>query len=215
MIITGFGVTLTRLQHDDIEMVRQHRNAESVNRFMALRNEISKQDQEAWFSAIDNKFNNYFIITHEDKKIGLIYGANISWEKKETGNGGIFIWDEKSYETHAPLAASMLLTEISFLLGMERTYIKVLRDNPRAISYNHNLGYQILSGQESVSNQQYVLIEKNYYQKTRRFRKLFVKMYGDIFTIFLDQLNHEAEINIREVYFKTEEKHKDRLKLTW
>lgn len=213
MIITGFGIVLVRLQHHDIEMVRQHRNSSAISQYMEFRKEISKEEQEKWFASIDNKFNNYFLINYKGDQIGLIYGADIDWGNKTTGNGGIFIWNEKVLETQAPLAASLLLTEISFLLGQERTYIKVMRDNPRAISYNLNLGYEILPGQEDVLNQRYVLTKENYYLKAGRFRKPFVRMYGENFTLLIDHPAHEAEINIKEVYQNTAEENKARLKL--
>jgi RimJ/RimL family protein N-acetyltransferase len=213
MIITGFGIVLVRLQHHDIEMVRQHRNSSAISQFMEFREEISKEEQEKWFASINNKSNNYFLINYKGDQVGLIYGAGIDWEKKETANGGIFIWEEKVMETQAPLAASLLLTEISFLLGLERTYIKVMRDNPRAIAYNQNLGYEILPGQEEVVNQQYVLTKENYYLKAGRFRKPFVRMYGENFTLLIDHPADEAEINIQAVYENTAEENKARLKL--
>lgn len=213
MILTGFGIVLVRLQRHTIELVRQHRNSNAINRFMEFRNEISKEEQEKWFASIDNKFNNYFLINYKGELRGLIYGADIDWEKKETGNGGIFIWDESLLETQAPLAASLLLTEISFLLGLERTYIKVLRDNVRAISYNQNLGYEILPGQENAENQKYVLTKENYFLKAGRFRKTFVRMFGEIFTIRIDHPTHEAEMNIAEIYETVSEENKARLKL--
>lgn len=211
MIITGFGVVLVRLQRKDIEMVRNYRNSAAISRFMEYRKEISPGEQEKWFASIDNKFNNYFLIHHKDEQVGLIYGADIDWEKKETGNGGIFIWKEALLETHVPLAASLLLTEISFLLGLERTYIKVLRDNTRAISYNLNLGYELLPGQENVENQRYVLRKENYYTKAARFRKPFVQAHGEIFSMLLDHIEHEAEQNIRDIAEQTSGENKSRL----
>jgi RimJ/RimL family protein N-acetyltransferase len=213
MIITGFGVALIRLQHHHIETVRQHRNSDKISQYMESRKKISKEQQEKWFVSIDNKFNNYFIISYKDEQIGLIYGAGIDWKKKETANGGIFIWSERHMETHAPLAASLLLTEISFLLGLERTYIKVMHDNRRAIVYNQNIGYEILPGQEEVLNQTYVLTKENYYSKVSRFRKSFVRMFGEIFTLILDNPLHEAEINAQEIYSEMAEENKARLKL--
>jgi RimJ/RimL family protein N-acetyltransferase len=213
MIITGFGVTLIRLQHADIEMVRVHRNSPEISQFMEFRQEISKEQQEIWFQSINTKFNNYFIIDFRGIKIGLIYGAGINWETKETLNGGIFIWDQKWMETPVPLSASLLLTEISFLLGLERTYIKVLRDNLRAIAFNKNLGYTLLPDQETILNQSYVLTKENYYKKAERFRESFVKMHGDVFTMTIDHSEDESERNIAAVYYLQPEENKKRLKL--
>src|ERR1041385_8348137 len=109
MIIKGFGISLHRLQHDDIELVRQKRNAPNVSSFMEYREEITPEMQEKWFQSINNEKNNYFLIEYNGEKIGLIYAAEIDWEKMITGNSGIFIWDEQFRKTSVPLAAALLL----------------------------------------------------------------------------------------------------------
>ncbi|MCX6311098.1 MAG: GNAT family N-acetyltransferase [Bacteroidetes bacterium] len=200
MIIHGFGVTLIRLQHSDIELVRMHRNSSVINQYMEFREQISKEQQEKWFLSINNLHNNYFIIEYQGNKIGLIYGAGIDWQKKETQNGGIFIWEEKWLETQAPLAASLMLTEISFLLGLDRTYIKVLKENTRAVAFNYNLGYELLPDQDKVQNQKYVLTKESYYKKAGQFRAPYLKLHGDVFNISLDHPEEELEINFKAIY---------------
>ena len=162
MIISGYGIVLRRLTTDDIELVRQHRNSERIQQFMEYRQEITAEQQLAWFNSINNVNNNFFVIEHQGKKVGLIYGADINWETKTTGNGGIFIWDATYWETATPTASSFLLTDTSILLGLEKTYIKVLSNNPRAIEFNKSLGYRLLPNQEAILNQQYVLNIEDY-----------------------------------------------------
>ncbi len=60
MIIKGFAVTLSRLTIDDIELVRQWRNSETVRQFMEFREEITPEMQIKWFKSIDNEINNYY-----------------------------------------------------------------------------------------------------------------------------------------------------------
>ncbi len=162
MIISGYGIVLRRLTIEDIELVRQHRNSERIQQYMEYRQEITAEQQLTWFNSINNIHNNYFVIEHQGKKVGLIYGADINWETKTTGNGGIFIWDATYWETATPTASSFLLTDTSILLGLEKTYIKVLSTNQRAIEFNKSLGYQLLPNQDGILNQQYVLNIEDY-----------------------------------------------------
>jgi RimJ/RimL family protein N-acetyltransferase len=189
MIVFGYGIVLRRLTIDDIELVRQHRNSERIQQYMEYRQEITAEQQLAWFNSINNIHNNYFVIEHQGKKVGLIYGADINWETKITGNGGIFIWDVTYWETASPTASSFLLTDTSILLGLEKTYIKVLSTNQRAIEFNKSLGYQLLPNQEGILNQQYVLNIEDYKKvratirqrlfKPNDYDKLTVKFNGN------------------------------------
>lgn len=213
MIIKGYAVTLSRLTVDDIEQVRQWRNSEKVRQFMEFREEITPEMQEKWFASIDNEYNNYYIIHDGENKIGLIYGAEIDWEKGITGNGGIFISDESYWNTYFPLSATLLLMEISFILGMKEAYIKVLRDNEKAIQFNSNIGFELTPGQEEIYNQKYVLTRKSYEQKTDKLRQLIEKVYTNEITVIINDPEHivsqraiiEHKNQIKEI--------KDRVKL--
>lgn len=193
MKISGYGIELLRLRHEDIELVRQKRNSPSVKQYMEFRDEITPAMQETWFQSVNNRNNNYFVILAGGEKIGLVYGAHIDWEKKETGNGGIFIWEEKWLENPVSVIASFLLIEISFLIGLEKTYVRILRSNTRAIKFNEDLGYVLLPGQESVENQRYVLDRTIFFQRTEKFRKALRTQFGDVFHIALNPEADDAE----------------------
>jgi RimJ/RimL family protein N-acetyltransferase len=174
MYLTGYGVKLTKLKEEDIELVRYWRNSAAIQQYMEYREEITKKKQLKWFSSINNIHHNYFIIEVNNKKIGLIYGGGIDWNKLETGNGGIFIWDPKYWNTKNSLGATLLLIDTSQLLGLKRTYIKVLSTNKNAIFFNKSLGYKLLSNQEDVLNQRYVLENNDYiYARNKLRSKIF------------------------------------------
>ena len=209
MIVKGFGIQLTRIRHEHIEIVRENRNSKKISQYMEFQNEITPQMQEEWFQSINNKFNNYFLIEFNGAQVGMIYGAEVDWEKKETGNGGIFIWEGKWLETPVPLAAALMLTELSFLLGLERTFVKILSTNLRAIAFNKNIGYEIIPKQENNYNQRYVLTKEKYFEKAQRFRMPYIKQHGAFFNIQIENVKDESEANIISIYSELSEENNE------
>lgn len=190
MIFCGYGVKLERLKQADIELVREKRNSVVVSQFMHYREEITPEMQKVWFASIDNVNNMYYIIHYNEKKIGVVNGAQIDWEKRETGSGGIFVWEQGLWETEIPLMANLLMIDLSLFLGLYKTYIKVLPSNYRAIKYNAMLGYRILPNQENEPNQAYVLDMEKYLENTYSLRNYLYKQYGDVFDVVVDDPEH-------------------------
>lgn len=172
MILEGYGIRLIRMREEHIELVRQHRNSANIRRFMEYRDEITPEMQLAWFKSVDNIENNYFMIETDGKFIGLINAGKIDWDKRETGNGGIFIWEVEYWETLVPLSASVLLTETSLLFGIDRSYVKILKDNPKAIAFNKQLGYELMPNQEAEYNQMYELTTDRFVGKLEKLKQM-------------------------------------------
>jgi len=190
MIISGYGIRLSRLEHSEIEMVRNWRNANHIRKNMEIRELIQKEDQEIWFESVNNINNNYFIIQADNKKVGLIYAGKIDWDNNLTGNAGIFIHDVKYQESKIPVAASFLLTDTSFLMNIEKSFITVLSDNKKAIEFNKALGYQKLPNQDGIYNQTYELILANYEAHRDLIRsKLFSSTEYEKINISLERSN--------------------------
>ncbi len=215
MIISGYGIQLIRLTHKDIETVRNWRNSSQINRFMEYREYITQEMQEKWFASIDNVDNNYFLISYKGEQIGLINGSQTDWNAKETRSGGIFIAKEEYLKTLIPLRASLLLTDLSFIVGIERTFIKVLKDNPVAISYNLNLGYELLPGQENQYNQQYVITEDSYAVKITKLKKLLTKGVDEKIMFIIDDPESEVSHFFAERIRNTPEKYKNKIELKY
>jgi len=199
MTIEQYGVKLVRLERDDIELVRHWRNQGEIASFMEYRDIITPEAQAKWFESINNKYNYYFIIVHENKKIGLINSKNYDPEKG-FGEGGIFIWDKDHINSFAAVFATLcLLNFVFFTLKLcTRSRARVLRTNERAIYYNKLIGYKLLPGQENVENQLYELTLDDYVKNATRLNnaamalnegKSELKFSGTVSARNLDEMN--------------------------
>lgn len=170
--ITKYDVTLKRLTHDKIELVRRWRNDPKISRYMEYREEITPEMQEAWFKKIDNDNNYYFIIVYKGKEIGLINVRDIDYEKRE-GEPGIFIWDDDYLNSTVSFQSTMNLIDFCFgQLGLQKLVCHVLHDNNRAIKFNKAFGYKLSPNQENINNQEYTLSPTDYTEKKIKLLKL-------------------------------------------
>lgn len=162
LTLEQYGVKLSRLTAYDIELVRHWRNQNDIADYMEFQEQITAEQQVKWFKSINNKYNYYFIIEFEGKKIGLINAKNYN-PQEGFGEGGIFIWDKDYINSFAAVFATLCLLNFSFLaLKLEKSSARVLRTNERAIQYNKLIGYKLLPGQENIENQLYELTLADY-----------------------------------------------------
>lgn len=213
MIVRGYDVSMERLKEADIELVREKRNSQTVSQFMEYREHISADMQLQWFHSISNIHNLYYVISYNNKKVGLVNGAKIDWNKMETTSGGIFIWEPDLWNTFVPLMANLVMMEISIFLGLKRSYVKILKDNKQAIHYNTMLGYKLMPDQENVYNQNYVLEPESYLEKTAGIRKYLDKLYGNTFDLVIDDPETEVTQFLLERISKMPREYNSRLNL--
>src|SRR5579862_2499009 len=102
MKITRYGITLERLDHEHLEMVRNWRNDPKISQFMFYKGEISPQMQQEWFQSINTEQNFFFIIHYNNESVGLINISSIDWDNR-TAYTGLFIYDEKFWGSDVPV----------------------------------------------------------------------------------------------------------------
>ena len=136
LVLTNYGVTLRRLTHDQIEMLRQWRNDPKIQKYMFFRQEITPQMQEQWFASLDPHTNFYFIIEYEGEAIGLINVKNVDYEKRN-GESGVFIYEDKYLNTDIAYRAHLLMFDYIYEeLKLERArdaqdeYYKFITEYP-------------------------------------------------------------------------------------
>jgi UDP-4-amino-4,6-dideoxy-N-acetyl-beta-L-altrosamine N-acetyltransferase len=166
---TRYGITLSRIKEDEIELVRRWRNDPIVSKNMIYRGYITEEQQKKWFQSINNNSNSYYIIIYRDEKIGLINNKNIV-TKDKSSEAGIFIWND-TYD-FAPLLASVLLCEIGFyIMKGGDSYAKVLKKNKRAKEYNTIIGYDIIENKPRSRYIKIKLTKENFKARTEKLRK--------------------------------------------
>lgn len=143
MIANLRDISLHKILHSDIEMLRNWRNNKKIASNMFYQKHITSQMQEKWFNSLTNN-DFYFIIRTKDKAIGLINLAQIDTKKQE-GQVGLFIYNEEFWGTPAPVFASLLLLQFAFEeKKLNCVWAKVRTENKQAINYNKMLGFEMV-----------------------------------------------------------------------
>lgn len=172
IILEQYGVKLIRIQEKDIELIRYWRNQSEITNHMEFRQYITPQNQIKWFHNINNKLNYYFIIIYENKKVGLINSKNYD-PKLGFSEGGIFIWDKNYINSYVAIYSTLcLLNFIFFHLKISKiSMARILKNNPRAIRYNKQIGYKLAPNQENIENQLYILTEEDYFKHGKKLNR--------------------------------------------
>jgi len=174
-----YGITVTLLKENDLELVRNWRNNPLVVQNYEFRDYITAEMQKEWFSTINNIHNLYTIFEYRGEKVGVINLKNIDWEKREF-EGGIFIADPKFHKTALPAILSYMTTEIQFLLfGWDSGYAHVLKENVATQQFIRSLGFELCEGQEEVNNQRWVNTRASFERRTARLKKAIALISED------------------------------------
>jgi UDP-4-amino-4,6-dideoxy-N-acetyl-beta-L-altrosamine N-acetyltransferase len=187
MRIHKYGITLTRIKEKDIELIREKRNSDEIKASMQFRETITPEMQKRWFESVNNIFHNYFIITADNKQIGLIDGKNIDYLKR-TSEGGMFIWDKEYWGTIHSALSSVIMSDFNFIINeFKKNYIKILRTNVKAIGHNKQLGY--VPTQDLLSTDEiewFELTRESYFKNVEKLRKAISVNTGDAELLSVD-----------------------------
>ncbi len=194
MKLFKFGITLKRITPDDIELVRQWRNSEEIRQYMHFRDYITKEMQLDWFRSINNIYNFYYIIQYKGDNIGLFNEKNVDW-KNRTSETGLFIADERYLNTQIPILVSLFQSEIGFyLLKGEKSYIRIMKDNVRAVKYSQSFGYELCENQENEDLQLYMLTKERYEEKGKKLLDAANKVYKNeaVLRMYMEKHDYES-----------------------
>jgi len=144
MTAEQYGIIYKRVTPDDLDTLRYWRNQSFIRNTMQFKDYITPGMQKLWFNKINNKHNFYFIIEHDQKKIGLI-NCKDSEPDSNIAEGGIFIWDKNYWGTPIPALASLTMLQAVFdvFQSGEASIATVACDNKVALDFNFLLGYEI------------------------------------------------------------------------
>ncbi|MES2515235.1 MAG: GNAT family N-acetyltransferase [Bacteroidota bacterium] len=145
MIVEQYGLTYSRVTEKDLELLRYWRNQSYIRDTMQFKEYITPQMQLAWYKNINNKYNYYFIIEDDHKKVGLINCKDAAPDNK-LAEGGIFIWEKSYWGTPIPALASLTMLQAVFEVfkSGDGSIATVACDNKVALDFNKMLGYEII-----------------------------------------------------------------------
>lgn len=167
---TRYGVTLTRLAEEDLELVRSWRNDPDISQFFEARQHITAEMQRAWFHRVDNDQNYFFLVEVDGQKVGLADVKNISWEDRWCEGGNFYRRDY--WHTIVPYQGSFACFDFVFNeLKLDCVRSRILVTNPRSIRFNRAFGYVVSPGQEGVENQWYTVSRDDYERATSALRR--------------------------------------------
>jgi RimJ/RimL family protein N-acetyltransferase len=178
MIVEQYGLKYTRVTEQDLETLRYWRNQSYIRNTMQFKEYISPLMQKVWFQKINNKNNYYFIIEHEQKKIGLINCKDSSESK--VAEGGIFIWDTSYWGSSTPAYASLTMLQAVFdvFKSGDSSIATVAINNKKAIDFNLMLGYKITGKTPDETCYKLYLTKEDYNLKTKKLIKAAALLYG-------------------------------------
>jgi UDP-4-amino-4,6-dideoxy-N-acetyl-beta-L-altrosamine N-acetyltransferase len=142
MILKSKKIELASLREEDIAMIAQWRNQPHVRQNLIDQSIISLEQQKKWFSSIDKTKEIYWIIVCDGTPIGLAFCKDINLEEYSF-ESNIFIGEELALGSTIPVEAALLISALFFnLLGFQKAYSKVMKNNFAAEILDRRLGYQ-------------------------------------------------------------------------
>ncbi len=191
MILTINEIQLIRLSEDHLEQVRKWRNSNEVRLNMEYQKHITRDQQVAWFTSINNLTNFYFVINFEKTNGGLINISQIDY-KNGTASSGLFLGETKFRDTPIPFISSICLLKFGFhILGLNEIFAKVAIDNTKAIKYNAALGFSFC---EHLTDRFDLLkIDRGSFEKNRaKFERLVRLSPKNKLKLVLNQKDHQT-----------------------
>ncbi|MDM7860148.1 GNAT family N-acetyltransferase [Alteromonas sp. ASW11-36] len=146
----GYQISLRPVVRGDIEQLRIWRNSEHVKQFMLSDNDITKEQQLAWFEHIQRAHNQWhFVIEYRHQAIG---SCNIKTRGKAADIStakhfelGLYIGEQRYLGNIIAFAPTLLMADYCFSeLQAKQLYAVVKPENAAALRYNEKLGYAVV-----------------------------------------------------------------------
>ena len=148
MKLIGYGVTMRLMDAAGAEQMRQWRNSDFVQAYLHRPQQISYEQQQQWFDALDRQHNYHFIMEAGGQDIGFCSLKNINFAEHSC-EPGLFIVEESHLNSPTGIGALITLLDYGHLhLGIKHYYGHVLKSNKRAYANYEAIG-AVITGSES------------------------------------------------------------------
>lgn len=175
VVIEGYQVTLRPVDVHDLVQLRQWRNQSSIRQQMLSDQEITQEQQQAWFAKMSSDPRQlHWVIEYRGKPIGStnVKATHIGQQVTTATvlEPGLYIGDTAYQGNMIAFAPTLAMYDYCFdYLAVEQFSAVVKRTNQAAINYNVKLGYQIVESGDLVSLQ---LQRDAYETQTKQIKQL-------------------------------------------
>lgn len=167
------GITLKKINENDLDLIRNWRNSDFVKQFMIYKENITPEMQKKWYQSVNNEFNYYFIILSQDTPVGLANLKDID-NKLNTAEWGVFLNSSKYLNGIIGIQSTISLLEFAFNeLGLKLVRSRILLTNQSAVKFNKQLGVNVTEGDNGVVQGELTSI--NFNKKNQIFKKILRK----------------------------------------
>lgn len=135
-------IELKKLTEVDLELVREWRNSEDVANYMYTDSHISSEDQVKWFHQLNKETTRYWLITYDNRKLGLAYITGIS-KSLSSCYWGFYIGD--SSVRGAGIGAKVEFNVLEYVfndLDLNKLRCEVFVQNDRVIKMHEKFGFR-------------------------------------------------------------------------
>ena len=147
--LAGYQVVLVPVNEQHLQLLRQWRNSEHVKQFMLTQDEITWEQQLAWFAHIRRARNQkHYVIQYRQQLIGScnikVRGNCTDIEGAKHFELGLYIGEAKYLANIIAFAPTLVLNDFCFKqLNAEQLHAVVKPENHAALRYNEKLGYKV------------------------------------------------------------------------
>ena len=138
-----YGITLSRLQADELEMVRQWRNDPKIASFMLDQTHITAEMQQTWFARLQTSTSAcYYVASFRQQPIGVASLTAIDLQAG-TAEPGMYIYLDEFRNNLIPFCVAFALNDFAFeTFGLHRLFGKIFLSNPASIRFHEACGYR-------------------------------------------------------------------------
>lgn len=177
MKIENFGITLKRLSYENLDDLLIWRNSDDVRLFMDYQKIIEYEDHLKWFESVNNEYNYYFIAYCEDQPFGVYNIKDIKInESEKSAEAGSFLISRKFWGSDLAIRGSFVLLLFAFeYLKLKTLTSKVIKTNEKALYYNKDIGFQIVSNKFYENAYSLALTSDRFWGKNKNLLKYLEK----------------------------------------
>ncbi len=137
-----YGVTLTPIVEDELEMVRGWRNDPKIASQMVDQTFITPEMQRAWFARLAASDRDVTCVARfRGEPIGV---ASLGRMDRDAGTcePGVYVFDDRYRGNLVPFCLGFAMTDLAFEhFGLARLHAKVMAENAAALRFNAAMGY--------------------------------------------------------------------------